>query len=253
MMTAESMTAEHTLTGLLRDYCSERIRQDIKVSGLALDSRKVQPGDLFLAVAGSQTHGLHHARQAVALGAAAVAWEPAAGEQGLAEIAALLPVPVVAVRGLSQLVGLIADRYYGHPSHGLFMIGVTGTDGKTSCSHYIAQALDSEDRRCGIIGTVGYGLYNELSVGTHTTPDPLTIQQALFNMHRKGARCVVAEVSSHAMDQARVRGVDFDIAVLTNLSRDHLDYHGDVESYAHAKRKLFLSDGLIVRTERIQT
>ena len=244
MMTARELVTEHSLSGLLKGLTEAAVTREVAVSGLALDSRKVQPGDLFLAVAGSQTHGLHHARQAVALGAAAVAWEPAAGEPGLAEMAALLPVPVVAVRGLSQLVGLIADRYYGHPSHGLFMIGVTGTDGKTSCSHYIAQALDSEDRRCGIIGTVGYGLYNELSVGTHTTPDPLTIQQALFNMHRKGARCVVAEVSSHAMDQARVRGVDFDIAVLTNLSRDHLDYHGDVESYAHAKRKLFHSDGL---------
>ena len=94
--------------------------------------------------------------------------------------------------------------------------------------------------RCGIIGTVGYGLYNELSVGTHTTPDPLTIQQALFNMHRKGARCVVAEVSSHAMDQARVRGVDFDIAVLTNLTRDHLDYHGSMQRYFEAKAQLFL-------------
>ena len=244
MMTARALVTEHSLGGLLKGLTDATVKQEVAVAGLALDSRKVQSGDLFLAVAGSQTHGLHHARQAVALGAAAVAWEPAAGEQGLAELAALLPVPVIAVRGLSQLVGLIADRYYGHPSHGLFMIGVTGTDGKTSCSHYIAQALDSEDRRCGIIGTVGYGLYNELSVGTHTTPDALTVQQALFNMHRKGARCVVAEVSSHAMDQARVRGVDFDIAVLTNLSRDHLDYHGDVESYAHAKRKLFHSDGL---------
>jgi UDP-N-acetylmuramoyl-L-alanyl-D-glutamate--2,6-diaminopimelate ligase len=244
MKTARALVTEHSLGGLLRGLTEASVSQEVAVSGLALDSRKVQPGDLFLAVAGSRTHGLHHARQAVALGAAAVAWEPAAGEPGLAELAALLPVPVIAVRGLSQLVGLVADRYYGHPSHGLFMIGVTGTDGKTSCSHYVAQALDSEDRRCGIIGTVGYGLYNELSVGTHTTPDALTVQQALFAMHRKGARCVVAEVSSHAMDQARVRGVDFDVAVLTNLSRDHLDYHGDVESYAHAKRKLFHSDGL---------
>jgi UDP-N-acetylmuramoyl-L-alanyl-D-glutamate--2,6-diaminopimelate ligase len=244
MMPAPTMAESHTLAGLLQGLTTASMQQGIAVTGVALDSRKVQPGDLFIAVAGSCTHGLHHARQALALGAAAVAWEPCAHESGLAELAALLPVPVVAVPALSQVTGLVADRFYGHPSRGLFMIGVTGTDGKTSCSHYIAQALDSADRRCGLIGTVGYGLYNELSAGTHTTPDALTVQQALYTMQQDGARSVVAEVSSHAMDQGRVRGVDFDIAVLTNFSRDHLDYHGDIESYAHAKRKLFRSTGL---------
>ena len=244
MMPARTLAESHTLAGLLHGLTTVTVRQGIGVTGVALDSRKVQPGDLFIAVAGSCTHGLHHARQAVALGAVAVAWEPSAYEAGLAELAALLPVPVVSVPALSQVTGLIADRCYGPPSRGLFMIGVTGTDGKTSSSHYIAQALDSADRRCGLIGTVGYGLYNELSAATHTTPDALTVQQALYIMQQNGARSVVAEVSSHAMDQGRVRGVDFDIAVLTNFSRDHLDYHGDIESYAHAKRKLFHSAGL---------
>ncbi|MDH5470847.1 MAG: Mur ligase family protein, partial [Gammaproteobacteria bacterium] len=238
------MTPVHTLSGLLAEYSSEKIRQDIKVSGLALDSRKVQAGDLFLAVAGSQTHGLAHARQAIALGALAVAWEPVEGNTSLAETAALLPAVTVAVPGLAHVVGLIADRFYGHPSRGLFMIGVTGTDGKTSCSHFIAQALDSHDRRCGVIGTLGNGLYGELEKSGNTTPDALTMQQSLQGMQRRGARCVVAEVSSHAMDQGRVLGVHFDIAVLTNLSRDHLDYHGNIEAYAEAKRKLFHSDGL---------
>jgi UDP-N-acetylmuramoyl-L-alanyl-D-glutamate--2,6-diaminopimelate ligase len=244
MMPAKIERTGHTLVGLLHGLAGTEIRQQVAITGLALDSRKVQPGDLFLAVAGSRTHGLQHARQALALGAAAVAWEPAAGVAGLAELAALLPVPVVAVPALSRKVGLIADRYYGHPSRGLFMIGITGTDGKTSCSHYIAQALDSADRRCGVVGTLGYGLYNELNPGTHTTPDGLALQRALYTMQQQGARCVVAEVSSHAMDQGRVGGVNFDVAVLTNLSRDHLDYHGDIESYAHAKRKLFHGDGL---------
>jgi UDP-N-acetylmuramoyl-L-alanyl-D-glutamate--2,6-diaminopimelate ligase len=244
MMTAEVMTAEHRLSGLLHGLPGVGVKQDISVSGLAIDSRKVQAGDLFLAVSGTQTHGLQHARQAVALGAAAVVWEPVAENAGLAEMAALLPVPVAAVPDLGQLVGLIADRFCGHPSRGLFMIGVTGTDGKTSCSHFIAQALNSDDRRCGVIGTLGYGLFDELASATHTTPDALTLQQALCDMQQKGARSVVAEVSSHAMDQGRVRGVDFDLAVLTNLSRDHLDYHGNVEAYAEAKRKLFHSDGL---------
>jgi len=244
MMAAEIMRAEHTLKGLLGGFTGVSIRQNMSISGLALDSRKVQAGDLFMAVAGTRTHGLQHARQAIALGAAAVAWEPVANNGGLAEMAALLPVPVISVPELGQLVGLIADRFYGHPSRGLFMIGVTGTDGKTSTSHYIAQALDRADRRCGVIGTLGYGLYSELVPGTHTTPDALTVQQALLAMQEKGARCVVSEVSSHAMDQGRVRGVDFDVAVLTNLSRDHLDYHGSDTAYAEAKRKLFYMDGL---------
>jgi UDP-N-acetylmuramoyl-L-alanyl-D-glutamate--2,6-diaminopimelate ligase len=244
MMAAENIPVAHTLGGLLQDFCGPAIRHDVQVAGLALDSRKVQAGDLFLAVAGHRTHGLQHARQAIALGAVAVAWEPVAGNGGLAEMAALLPAPVVAVPGLGQVVGLIADRFYGHPSRGLFTIGVTGTDGKTSVSHFIAQALDSAERRCGLIGTLGNGLYGELSVGSNTTPDALSMQQLLFSMQQQGARCVVSEVSSHAMDQGRVRGVTFDLAVLTNLSRDHLDYHGNVEAYADAKRKLFHADGL---------
>jgi UDP-N-acetylmuramoyl-L-alanyl-D-glutamate--2,6-diaminopimelate ligase len=244
MMTAENMLAEHTLAGLLQDFCGPAVRADIKVTGLALDSRKVQAGDLFLAVAGTRTHGMQHARQAIALGAVAVAWEPVAGNASLAEAAALLPAPVVVVPGLSQVVGLIADRFYGHPSRGLFTIGVTGTDGKTSCSHFIAQALNSEDRRCGLIGTLGNGLFGELSTTSNTTPDALSMQQLLLSMQQGGARCVVSEISSHAMDQGRARGVNFDLAVLTNLTRDHLDYHGTVEAYAEAKRKLFHSDGL---------
>ena len=244
MMTAELLAAEYTLGRLLQGIKGVNVSRDSVVSGLALDSRKVQAGDLFLAVAGAQTHGLQHARQAIALGAAAVAWEPVSDDASLAEMAALLPVPVVAVPDLGCAVGLIADRFYGHPSRGLFMIGVTGTDGKTSCCHFIAQALNSDDRRCGVIGTLGYGLYDELSAATHTTPDALTVQQALSSMQQKGARCVVSEVSSHAMDQGRVRGVNFDLAVLTNLTRDHLDYHGNVEAYAEAKRKLFNTEGL---------
>lgn len=244
MMTAELLTAEHTLARLLQGIDGVTVSRDTAVSGLALDSRKVQAGDLFLAVAGTQVHGLQHARQAIALGAVAVAWEPVDGNTSLAEAAALLPVPVVAVPDLGHSVGVIADRFYGHPSRGMFMIGVTGTDGKTSCCHFIAQALNSDDRRCGVIGTLGYGLYGELSAGTHTTPDALTMQQLLAAMQLKGARCVVSEVSSHAMDQQRVRGVTFDLAVLTNLTRDHLDYHGNVEAYAEAKRKLFHSKGL---------
>ena len=138
MMTAELLTADHTLWRLLQGINGVTVSRYVAVSGLALDSRKVKAGDLFLAVAGRRVHGLEHARQAIALGAAAVAWEPLDNNTSLAEAAALLPVPVVSVPDLGQSVGLIADRFYGHPSRGLFMIGVTGTDGKTSCCHFIA-------------------------------------------------------------------------------------------------------------------
>ncbi|MGB5474456.1 MAG: Mur ligase domain-containing protein, partial [Gammaproteobacteria bacterium] len=121
-MAAEKIQLEHTLAGLLQDFCGPAVRRDIRVTGLAIDSRKVQSGDLFLAVAGTQTHGLQHARQAVALGAVAVAWEPVEGNAGLAEMAALLPTPVVAIPKLGQVIGLIADRFYGHPSRGMFMV-----------------------------------------------------------------------------------------------------------------------------------
>jgi len=201
-MPVRTVATDHTLSRLLEGLTAETIKQDLAVSGLALDSRKVKPGDLFLAAAGSTVHGLEFARQAVALGAAAVAWQPVDGQTSLAEAAALLPVPAIAVPDLGLVVGQIADRFYGHPSHGLFVIAVTGTDGKTSCSHFIAQALDQPDRRCGLIGTLGCGLYGELSPTTHTTPDALTVQQNLFAMQQANARCVVAEVSSHAMDPA---------------------------------------------------
>ena len=128
MMTAENMLAEHTLAGLLQDFCGPAVRADIRVTGLALDSRKVQAGDLFLALAGTRTHGMQHARQV-------------AGNAGLAEAAALLPAPVVAVPGLGQVVGLIADRFYGYPSRGMFMIGVTGTDGKSTTCNLLFQIL----------------------------------------------------------------------------------------------------------------
>ena len=179
MMTAERVVATHTVAGLLREFEDVRVAGEIGVNGLATDSRKVQAGDLFLAVAGSQTHGLQHARQAIALGAAAVAWEPVEGDAGLAETAALLTVPAVAVPNLGQRVGLIADRFYGHPSRGMFTIGVTGTDGKTSCSHFIAQALDTHDRRCGVIGTLGASLDENVTQGGNTTPDAVSLQRQL--------------------------------------------------------------------------
>ena len=231
------------LSELLEGLARVPAGTDLEVSGLALDSRAVSAGDLFLAVAGGQAHGLEYATQAVAAGAVAVAWEPTPDLDEAAPALRELPVPAVAVEGLGARVSEIAGRFYGHPSADLFMVGVTGTDGKTSCSHFIAQALGGGEP-CGLVGTLGYGLYGRLRQGTHTTPDPVRLQAELAEIRDQGAAAAVMEVSSHALDQHRAAAVRFDVAVLTNLGRDHLDYHGTLAAYAEAKGRLFRHAGL---------
>ncbi len=212
---------------------------DIAVTGVELDSRRVTPGALFLAVRGHVQHGLAHVGQAIRQGAAAVAWEPAPG------IAPpVLTVPNVAVEGLGRAAGDIAARYWKHPSRELFTVGITGTDGKTSTAHLIAQALDRLNTPCAYFGTLGYGRLGALADASHTTPDPVRLQALLAGQRDAGAQACAMEVSSHALDQQRVAGVEFDVAVLTNVGRDHLDYHGTLERYAAAKRLLFTQPGL---------
>lgn len=206
------------------------------VTGLASDSRNVQPGDLFFAVRGGQRHGLEFLATVKAAGAAAVVWEPP--WNGLFAVDdALLSL---AAPELRQKLGLIASRFYGEPSRHLRVIGITGTDGKTSCAHFIAQALsDAASGPCGILGTLGVGVHGQTEPSLHTTPDPLAVQRWLAGLVETGRRHAVMEVSSHALDQGRVNGIAFAVAVLTQLSRDHLDYHGTLDAYATAKRRLF--------------
>ncbi|WP_022976188.1 UDP-N-acetylmuramoyl-L-alanyl-D-glutamate--2,6-diaminopimelate ligase [Nevskia ramosa] len=229
--------ATRSLRTLLDGYASDI--PELAVTGLALDSRQLQPGALFLAVQGTATHGLAHAEAALKRGATAIAWESAAGVSAPA-----LPVPTIAVPNLSRHAGEIAARWYRQPSAALFTAGITGTDGKTSTAHLIAQALDRLDVPCAYFGTLGYGRLGRLADASHTTPDPVRLQALLADSRDAGAQACAMEVSSHALDQARVGGVAFDVAVLTNVGRDHLDYHGTVEHYAAAKRRLFASDGL---------
>ena len=141
-------------------------------------------------------------------------------------------------------VGEIAARFHGNPTRELRVVGITGTNGKSSCCHYIAQALDSEEEPCGVVGTLGYGRLGALRAGGHTTPDAVTLQALFAEMLAAGVRRVVMEVSSHALSQGRVNGVEFDVAVFTNLTHDHLDYHGDITNYARAKRQLFFAPRL---------
>jgi len=201
---------------------------------LTLDSRKVRPGDLFLAVPGTQQDGRVHIADAVARGAAAVAFEA----EGAAELTAS-GSELVAIKGLAGQLSAIAGRFYGEPSRGLHLVGITGTNGKTSVSQLLAQALDLLGEPCGIVGTLGNGFYGALQQGRHTTPDPIGVQATLADMKNAGARAVAMEVSSHGLHQGRVAALAFDVAVLTNLSRDHLDYHGSMQAYAEAKAALF--------------
>ncbi|MGJ8668180.1 MAG: UDP-N-acetylmuramoyl-L-alanyl-D-glutamate--2,6-diaminopimelate ligase [Oceanococcus sp.] len=203
------------------------------VRGIAMDSREVAEGYLFLACRGTESHGLLHLQQALQRGAVAIAWEPSNGYA-----APDCGLPVLAVANLSRRVGLIAARFFAHPTRNLFVMGVTGTDGKTSCAHLFAQAAERLGRRCGMIGTVGVGFLDELRTATHTTPDPVALQAGLAALVQDGADSLAMEVSSHALDQGRINGVELDVAVFTNLSRDHLDYHGDLRNYARAKRRL---------------
>ncbi len=214
----------------------------VLIRELTLDSRKVRPGDLFLAVPGTQQDGRVHIADAIARGAAAVAYEAEGALPMTAHSAEL-----VALKGLAGQLSAIAGRFYGEPSRGLHLIGITGTNGKTSVSQLLAQALDLLGERCGIVGTLGNGFYNALALGRHTTPDPIGVQATLADMKNAGARAVAMEVSSHGLDQGRVAALAFDVAVFTNLSRDHLDYHGSMQAYGEAKAALFAWSSLRCR------
>ena len=205
---------------------------------MALDSRRITPGGLFLAVAGGRSHGLAHAADAVHAGAALVAWEPA---DGLASPALPAGAQGFPVPGLRNRLGELADRFFGRPSARLVVVGVTGTNGKTTCSHLVAGGLAGLGTRAGVMGTLGVGVDGDLEPSVLTTPDVVEVHRGLARLAGRGAGAVAMEVSSHALDQGRVDGVRFAAAAFTNLSRDHLDYHGSLEAYGESKAALFLA------------
>ena len=228
-----------TLAALLEGV-AEPLR-DVEVTGLALDSRQVTPGAAFLACQGRTAHGLAHAAVAVERGAVAVLWEPAPGLE-----APVLPagVVVLAIPGLRRIAGELADRFFGRPSAELRVAGFTGTNGKTTSAYLLAQAADLVGRRSAYLGTIGFGRPGALVDPGLTTPDVVSVHRRLAEARDAGARTMSLEVSSHALDQARVAAVRFDTAVFTNLTRDHLDYHGTLEAYGAAKERLFRMPGL---------
>jgi UDP-N-acetylmuramoyl-L-alanyl-D-glutamate--2,6-diaminopimelate ligase len=213
---------------------------DVTIHGLKTDSRNVSAGDAFVALSGSRTPADHYVGDAIEAGAAVILLEsPQAGE--CYENGGVLVVPV---ENLKARLGKIADRFYEHPSQRLRLIGVTGTNGKTSVSHFIARLLQETGTPCGVIGTLGYGLPDAMQEASHTTPDVVKINAELARMIAQGGRAVAMEVSSHALDQGRVDGLTMTGAVFTNLTRDHLDYHGSMEAYGAAKARLFQREEL---------
>jgi UDP-N-acetylmuramoyl-L-alanyl-D-glutamate--2,6-diaminopimelate ligase len=209
-------------------------RLAVPVSALTADSRLAGPGTAFAAYPGAVHDGRNYIPQAIASGAPAILWE---ADHFLWDPA--WRVPNVSVAGLKQRIGEIAACVYGDPSSQLRMIGVTGTNGKTSVTHWIAQALSFLGTPSVVIGTLGNGFMERLSSASNTTPDAVQLQEALARYAREGAQACAMEVSSHGLHQGRVNGCRFNVAVLTNLSRDHLDYHGSMEAYAEAKAGLF--------------
>jgi UDP-N-acetylmuramoyl-L-alanyl-D-glutamate--2,6-diaminopimelate ligase len=206
-----------------------------RVTDVTLDSRDVRPGGLFIALAGGREHGLRFAAEACARGASAVLWEPGANVVPPAWPAGVFAAPVP---GLRFLAGRIADRFFGWPSSNLRIVGITGTNGKTTCAYLLAQCLEKLGMAAAYIGTIGVGRPASLAQPTHTTPDAISVHRILSQLRSSGVREVAMEVSSHALDQGRVCGVKFHSAVFTNLTRDHLDYHGSMANYGAAKKKL---------------
>jgi UDP-N-acetylmuramoyl-L-alanyl-D-glutamate--2,6-diaminopimelate ligase len=209
------------------------------VKRLVNDSRALKPGDTFVAYPGQSRDGRDYIAQAVANGAASVLWERARFQWD-----PRWALPNHGVRELRRHAGEIASRAHGLPSRELRVVGITGTNGKTTCSHWIAQALTRAGRRCAVIGTLGYGMRLPLKPTANTTPDALWLHAQLAEFARRGAQAVAMEVSSIGLDQDRVAGIEFDVALFTNLSRDHLEYHRTMRRYREAKARLFAWESL---------
>lgn len=240
MLTATRHQTGFPLQVLLEGITDAPIGSDIYVRGISSDSREVQEGDLFLACRGAATSGSLYIRDAVEAGAAAVVVD----DDLLSDLDRRRPA-IFPARGLRDKLGLIAGRFYGDPTKHLRLTGVTGTNGKTSICWWLAKVHSLlTGTQAGLIGTLGYGRYPRLQAGPNTTPGAISLQRLVAGFVEAGADTAYMEVSSHALDQGRVSGVDFDTAVFTNLTRDHLDYHGNLEEYFRSKEKLFACKSL---------
>jgi UDP-N-acetylmuramoyl-L-alanyl-D-glutamate--2,6-diaminopimelate ligase len=240
MNTVHGATRSMSLSALLQSECVLPARFDRELTGIQLDSRRVQPGDLFLACKGSAFDGRDFIPAAIERGASAVLveadahWNAPSGEAA---------VPLIPVADLPRKAGRVAARFFGEPARRMNMIGITGTNGKTTCCLLIAQSLAALGHRCGVIGTLGHGMVDSLlrmdASGPSTTPDAVRLQQLFHDLCAQHGDTIVMEVTSHGIAQHRVDVDDFTAAVFTNLTRDHLDYHGSMAAYGATKQKLF--------------
>ncbi|NNF40076.1 MAG: UDP-N-acetylmuramoyl-L-alanyl-D-glutamate--2,6-diaminopimelate ligase [Woeseiaceae bacterium] len=244
-MPAKQPSSTPALDELLRDFA---IAPAVPIYGIASDSRRLAEGYLFLACQGAGRHGLDFLDDAIAAGAAAVACDPSTA--GAPQVAG---IPLVAVAGLESKLGEIANRYYGRPSETLRVIGVTGTNGKTTVAWLVAQCAQLLGERCGYIGTLGYGVDEVRDADGMTTPAAVELHGRLAGFVEEGARFAALEVSSHALSQARVAGVRFAAALFTNLTRDHLDYHADMQDYFETKARLFLEADTATRIVNVDS
>jgi len=233
---SHSSTADLVATAGIVDWLRTNVAAD---ADLASDSRRVAQGDVFFACPGDANDGRRFIPQALAQGAGAVLWDDHDFNWNDA-----WQVPNRGIAQLKSVAGPIADAWYAHPSASMLTIGITGTNGKTSCSQWIAQALSAAGMRCAVVGTLGSGFPGALIETGYTTPDAVMLQRSLVELRQQSARAVALEVSSIGLAQGRVNGMHFDIAVLTNLTRDHLDYHGSMQAYEAAKAALFDWPGL---------
>jgi UDP-N-acetylmuramoyl-L-alanyl-D-glutamate--2,6-diaminopimelate ligase len=230
-MPAEFMHPQPTLADLLDGYADA---PPLRIQGIASDSRYLDEGYLFLAVQGLTSHGLDFLAEALEAGVSAVAWDASTGTPPRD-----VGIPMIAVDNLASRLGEIANRFYGRPSEQLEVIGVTGTNGKTTVAWMIARAAEILGEQCAYLGTLGYGL-RELRGGEGmTTPATVELHGRLAEFVEQGAGYAAIEVSSHALAQGRIDGVQIDTAIFTNLSRDHLDYHDSMADYFASKARLF--------------
>ena len=223
------------LKKLLKEIPAAQIKgsKDLDITGVCANSKLVAPGNLFIARKGKAEDGSFFIPEAVAAGAAAVLtdiYDPLLSKH----------VTQVIHPNITALEGLVASKYYQFASNELFMVGITGTNGKTTTSFLVKHLLDNLDGPCGLIGTIEYIIGKHRYQATRTTPDAASTQKMLREMTLQGCRSAVMEVTSHALDQNRVDQIEFDTAVFTNLTLDHLDYHHTMEKYGEAKHKLFL-------------
>ncbi len=219
------------LSSLLQGFIELPPELNIDVKRLVLDSRQIQAGDLFFAVKGAAMDGRQFIPAALKAGVAAILTDSDADYEA---IIFNERTPIISIKHLKENIGLFAARFFGEPAKSLRMIGVTGTNGKTSCTHFMAQVLGMP---AAVIGTLGSGMYGALGAAGLTTPDAITLQSMLCDFLKQHAAMVAMEVSSHSIDQGRINGIEFEMGVFTNLTQDHLDYHQTMQAYADVKKR----------------